>query len=239
MEYKNKVLIIEDDKQISHFLGTVLSANNFDVITADTGEYGCAVISSHRPDIVILDLGLPGMDGWEVIDSVRKWSSMPIIVLSARNSEADKVAALEKGADDYITKPFGTNELIARIKTALRHTRTASGDDSIAVEGVFRTGGLTVDYSKYRVYVDGKDANLTQNEFKLVALLGKNAGRVLTYDYIIKQLWGPHAKTDNQILRVNMANIRRKIEEKPAEPRYIFTEVGVGYRMAESDVVNK
>lgn len=239
MEYKNKVLIIEDDKQISHFLGTVLSANNFDVITADTGEYGCAVISSHCPDIVILDLGLPVMDGWEVIDSVRKWSSMPIIVLSARNSEADKVAALEKGADDYITKPFGTNELIARIKTALRHTRTASGDDSIAVEGVFRTGGLTVDYSKYRVYVDGKDANLTQNEFKLVALLGKNAGRVLTYDYIIKQLWGPHAKTDNQILRVNMANIRRKIEEKPAEPRYIFTEVGVGYRMAESDVVNK
>lgn len=239
MEYKNKVLIIEDDKQISHFLGTVLSANNFDVITADTGEYGCAVISSHCPDIVILDLGLPGMDGWEVIDSVRKWSSMPIIVLSARNSEADKVAALEKGADDYITKPFGTNELIARIKTALRHTRTVSGDDSIAVEGVFRTGGLTVDYSKYRVYVDGKDANLTQNEFKLVALLGKNAGRVLTYDYIIKQLWGPHAKTDNQILRVNMANIRRKIEEKPAEPRYIFTEVGVGYRMAESDVVNK
>lgn len=104
---------------------------------------------------------------------------------------------------------------------------------------MFRTGGLTVDYSKYRVYVDGKDANLTQNEFKLVALLGKNAGRVLTYDYIIKQLWGPHAKTDNQILRVNMANIRRKIEEKPAEPRYIFTEVGVGYRMAESDVVNK
>ena len=239
MEYKNKVLIIEDDKQISHFLGTVLSANNFDVITADTGEYGCAVISSHCPDIVILDLGLPGMGGWEVIDSVRRWSSMPIIVLSARNSEADKVAALEKGADDYITKPFGTNELIARIKTALRHTRTASGDDSIAVEGVFRTGGLTVDYSKYRVYVDGKDANLTQNEFKLVALLGKNAGRVLTYDYIIKQLWGPHAKTDNQILRVNMANIRRKIEEKPAEPRYIFTEVGVGYRMAESDVVNK
>lgn len=239
MEYKNKVLIIEDDKQISHFLGTVLSANNFDVITADTGEYGCAVISSHCPDIVILDLGLPGMDGWEVIDSVRKWSSMPIIVLSARNSEADKVTALEKGADDYITKPFGTNELIARIKTALRHTRTASGDDSIAVEGVFRTGGLTVDYSKYRVYVDGKDANLTQNEFKLVALLGKNAGKVLTYDYIIKQLWGPHAKTDNQILRVNMANIRRKIEEKPAEPRYIFTEVGVGYRMAESDIVNK
>ncbi len=239
MEYKNKVLIIEDDKQISHFLGTILSANNFDVITADTGEYGCAVISSHCPDVVILDLGLPGMDGWEVIDSVRKWSSMPIIVLSARNSEADKVVALEKGADDYITKPFGTNELIARIKTALRHTRTASGDDSIAVGGVFRTGGLTIDYSKYRVYVDGKDANLTQNEFKLVALLGKNAGRVLTYDYIIKQLWGPHAKTDNQILRVNMANIRRKIEAKPAEPRYIFTEVGVGYRMAESDVVNK
>lgn len=239
MEYKNKVLIIEDDKHISHFLGTVLAANNYEVLTAETGEYGCAIINSHCPDVIILDLGLPGIDGWEVISSVRKWSSMPIIVLSARTAESDKVSALELGADDYITKPFGTEELLARIRTALRHTRTSAADDGISVNGVFKTGDLTIDYAKYRVYIGGKDANLTQNEFKIVALLGKNAGKVLTYDYIIKQLWGPHAKTDNQILRVNMANIRRKIEEKPAEPRYIFTEVGIGYRMAESDRIKQ
>ena len=235
MEYKNKILIIEDEKHISNFLGTVLSANNYEVLTADTGEYGRAVINSHCPDLIILDLGLPDIEGIEVIKSVRKWSSMPIIVVSARNSELDKVTALEMGADDYVTKPFGTQELLARIRTALRHTRTSSADDGISVSGIFRTGELTIDYEKYRVYVNGRDANLTQNEFKIVSLLGKNAGKVLTYDYIIKQLWGPHAKTDNQILRVNMANIRRKIEKRPAEPQYIFTEVGVGYRMAESE----
>lgn len=239
MEYKNKILIIEDEKHICNFLGAVLTANNYEVLTAGTGEYGRAVINSHCPDLVILDLGLPDIDGKEVIESVRRWSSMPIIVVSARNTEIDKVTALELGADDYITKPFGTQELLARIRTALRHTRTSSADDSIAVGGVFKTGELTIDYDKYRVYVGGRDVNLTQNEFKIVSLLGKNAGRVLTYDYIIKQLWGPHAKTDNQILRVNMANIRRKIEKKPAEPQYIFTEVGVGYRMAENEPVKQ
>ncbi|MBQ5333457.1 MAG: response regulator transcription factor [Oscillospiraceae bacterium] len=237
MEYKNKILIIEDEKHICNFLGAVLTANKYEVLTANTGEYGQAVINSHCPDLVILDLGLPDIDGKEVIESVRKWSSMPIIVVSARNSEIDKVTALEMGADDYITKPFGTQELLARIRTALRHTRTSSADDGISVGGVFKTGELTIDYDKYRVFVGEKDVNLTQNEFKIVSLLGKNAGKVLTYDYIIKQLWGPHAKTDNQILRVNMANIRRKIEKKPAEPQYIFTEVGVGYRMAESEAV--
>lgn len=239
MEIKNKVLVIEDERRISNFLRTVLEANNYDVITADTGSDACAVISSHCPDVIILDLGLPDMDGLEILQSVRKWSSMPVIVVSARSNERDKVAALEMGADDYMTKPFGTQELVARIRTAIRHTRTTSADGGISVTGVFRTGGLTIDYDKYRVYIDGKDANLTQNEFKIVALLGKNAGKVLTYDYIIRQLWGPHAKTDNQILRVNMANIRRKIEKKPAEPKYIFTEVGVGYRMAESDSVSQ
>ena len=217
MEIKNKVLIIEDERRISNFLCTVLKANSYDVISAVTGNDACAVINSHCPDVIILDLGLPDMDGTEILRSVRKWSSMPIIVVSARSSEKDKVTALELGADDYITKPFGTQELLARIKTAIR------------------TGGLEIDYDKYRVYVDGQDTNLTQNEFKIVALLGKNAGKVLTYDYIIKQLWGPHAKTDNQILRVNMANIRRKIEKKPAEPKYIFTEVGVGYRMTDGE----
>ncbi|MBQ7784486.1 MAG: response regulator transcription factor [Oscillospiraceae bacterium] len=235
MEIKNKILVIEDERRISNFLCTVLRANNYDVICLDTGSDACSVINSHCPDLIILDLGLPDMDGTDILRSVREWSSMPILVVSARSDERDKVSALEMGADDYITKPFGTQELLARIRTALRHTLTTARDSGISVEGVFRTGGLTIDYNKYRVYVDGRDANLTQNEFKIVALLGKNAGKVLTYDYIIRQLWGPHAKTDNQILRVNMANIRRKIENKPAEPQYIFTEVGVGYRMAESD----
>lgn len=234
MEIKNKVLIIEDERRISNFLCTILKANNYDVICADTGADACSVINSHCPDIIILDLGLPDMDGMDILSYIRSWSSMPVIIVSARTSEKDKVMALENGADDYITKPFGTQELLARIRTAIRHTRTTSSDDGISVSGVFKTGGLTIDYDKYRVYIDGRDANLTQNEFKIVALLGKNAGKVLTYDYIIRQLWGPHAKTDNQILRVNMANIRRKIEDKPAEPKYIFTEVGVGYRMTEA-----
>lgn len=237
MEIKNKVLVVEDERRISNFLCTVLKANNYDVICTDTGADSLSVINSHCPDIIILDLGLPDMDGTEILRSVRKWSSMPVIVVSARTGERDKVAALEMGADDYITKPFGTQELLARIKTAIRHTRTTSTDESISVSGVFKAGELTIDYDKYRVYIKGQDANLTQNEFKIVALLGKNAGKVLTYDYIICQLWGPHAKTDNQILRVNMANIRRKIEEKPAEPKYIFTEVGVGYRMTEGEPV--
>ena len=146
--------------------------------------------------------------------------------------------ALDLGADDYITKPFGTSELLARIRMALRHTQTMSQNEQIARTGCFRSGGLTIDYNKYRVYVDGVDAQLTQSEYRIVALLGKHAGRVLTYDYLMKQLWGPNSSGDNKILRVNMAKIRRKIEKKPSQPKYIFTETGVGYRMAEEDEVN-
>lgn len=233
MNIKSKILIIEDDRHIRHFLSTVLNDNNFEVICAVDAEYGCLVIESHCPDIVLLDLGLPGADGTELIKKVRKWSSLPIIVISGRASEEDKVYAFELGADDYITKPFGTQELLARIRTALRHTRTNAAAKDIAVKGVFRTGGLSIHYDDYKVYVDGRDARLTQSEFKIVSLLGKNAGRVMTYDSIIKELWGPHAKTDNQILRVNMTNIRRKIEKNPSEPQYIITENGIGYRMAQ------
>jgi two-component system KDP operon response regulator KdpE len=156
-------------------------------------------------------------------------------VVSARTHERDKVEALEAGADDYITKPFGTSELIARIRTAIRHTHTSGTNSSIGETGKFKAGGLVIDYDKRHVYIDGEDVHLTQNEYKLVALLGKYAGKVLTYDFIIKELWGPSAGKDNQILRVNMANIRRKIEKNPAAPAYIFTEVGVGYRMIEGD----
>ena len=160
---------------------------------------------------------------------------MPVVVVSARTDEREKVRMLDAGADDYITKPFGTSELLARIRTAIRHTHMAGSNPNVARENKFKAMGLVIDYDKYRVYIDDRDAGLTQNEFKLVALLGRYAGRVLTYDYLIREIWGPNKAYDNQILRVNMANIRRKIEKNPAEPQYIFTEVGVGYRMVEGD----
>lgn len=235
MKLKDKVLIVEDEQNISNFISTVLSANNFDVLIAETGTQALSMITSHCPDLIILDLGLPDIDGTDILRAVRSWSNLPVIVVSARTHEHDKVAALDMGADDYIEKPFGTSELLARIRTAIRHTRTTLDNSSIAQSGKFSVGGLTVDYDKHHVLVDGQDVHLTLNEFKIVALLGKYAGKVLTYDFLIKEIWGPKAKADNQILRVNMANIRRKIEKNPADPQYIFTEIGVGYRMLESE----
>ena len=234
MEIRSKILIIEDEQRISNFISAVLTTNGYDVLTAGTGKAGCSMISSHCPDLVILDLGLPDMDGIDIIRSVRSWTNLPIIVVSARMHELEKVEALDAGADDYITKPFGTGELLARIRTALRHTRSAS-DGGISPSGIFTVGQLTVDYNKHQALVNGVNVHLTQNEFRIVSLLGKNAGKVLTYDAILRELWGPAAKGNNQVLRVHMANIRRKIEENPAEPKYIFTEVGVGYRMAEEE----
>lgn len=233
MEIKNKALIIEDDENICFLLQTILETNGYDVITAQNGRIGESMISSHCPDVILLDLGLPDVDGITVLKSIRSWSSTPVVVVSARGEELDKVEALEQGADDYISKPFGTNELLARVKVALRHSVATGTNKRIDVDNRFTVGDMVIDFDKYRVYINGKDAGLTQIEYKIVALLGRYAGRVLTYDFIIQQLWGPNAKADNQILRVNMANIRRKIERSPAEPRYIFTEVGVGYRMAD------
>lgn len=235
MTIKDKVLIIEDERRISNFIATILEANGYDALTASSGVGARSMISSHCPDLIILDLGLPDMDGLDILREVRSWSSLPIIVVSARTHEHDKVEALDLGADDYVEKPFGTNELLARIRTALRHTRTQVGNEGIAQSGKFTAGGLTIDYDKHHVLVDGEDVHLTLNEFKIVALLGKYAGKVLTYDYMIREIWGPKAKAENQILRVNMANIRRKIEKNPAEPEYIFTEIGVGYRMRDED----
>lgn len=235
MAVRGKVLIVEDDRAICNFMRRVLEANGYESIAVGTGREAISMLASHCPDVVILDLGLPDMDGMEVLEELRTWSLMPVVVVSARTDEREKVRALDAGADDYITKPFGTSELLARLRTAIRHTRTTSGNTAIAKENRFTARGLVIDYDKYRVFIDGRDANLTQNEFKLVALLGRYAGRVLTYDYLIKEIWGPIKAYDNQILRVNMANIRRKIEKNPAEPEYIFTEVGVGYRMIEGD----
>ena len=235
MKLKDKVLIVEDEQSISNFISTVLSANNYDTLTASGGEEALSMITSHCPDLIILDLGLPDMDGMEILRSVRSWSNLPVIVVSARTHEHDKVSALDAGADDYIEKPFGTSELLARIRTAIRHTRTPLENGGIAQSGKFSVGALTIDYDKHHVLMDGTDVHLTLNEFKIVALLGKYAGKVLTYDYMIREIWGPKAKADNQILRVNMANIRRKIEKNPAAPEYIFTEIGVGYRMRDED----
>lgn len=235
MAIKEKILIVEDERNICSFLSAVLTSNNYDVIVAHTGADAYTMITSHCPDVVLLDLGLPDIDGQSLISAVREWTKLPIIVVSARTAERDKVEALERGADDYITKPFGTSELFARIRTAIRHTRTSAADGSVAQTGIFKAGELTIDYDKHRAYINGKDARLTQNEYKILAMLGKYSGKVLTYDYILKSLWGPSARGSNDILRVNMANIRRKIEENPAEPKYIFTEVGIGYRMIHSD----
>lgn len=171
-----------------------------------------------------------------ILRSVREWSSMPVIVVSARTHEKDKVEALDLGADDYITKPLWKRRSFwPAFRTAIRHSRAAFLNQGGAPTGTFVSGGLTIDYDKHRVFVDGTDAGLTQNEYKIVSLLGKYAGKVMTYDSIIKEIWGPNMKNDNRILRVNMANIRRKIEKNPAEPQYIFTEVGVGYRIVEPD----
>ena len=235
MKIKDKVLIVEDERSISNFISMVLTANGYDTIIVRSGEEALAMISSHCPDLILLDLGLPDMDGMEVLRSVRKWSNLPVVVVSARQHEQDKVDALDSGADDYLVKPFGTSELLARIRAAIRHTRTTLPDGQIAQSGKFISGDLTIDYDKHQVLLGGENAKLTVNEYKIVALLGKYAGKVLTYDFIIRELWGPKARTDNQILRVNMANIRRKIEKNPGQPEYIFTEVGVGYRMREGD----
>ena len=228
MTIREKILVIEDEKSISHFISTVLNNNGYEAMQARTGSEALSMISSHCPDLIILDLGLPDMDGLDILRQLREWSSLPVVVVSARSYEKDKVQALDLGADDYLTKPFGTDELLARV-------RTASGNDEIAQKGTYTVGDLTIDYNKHQALVRGVNVKLTLSEFRIVALLGKYAGKVLTYDFIIKELWGPRAGGDNQILRVNMANIRRKIEKNPAEPEYLFTEVGVGYRLAEGD----
>ena len=233
MNIREKILVVEDEKSIAHFISAILTSNGYEAMQARSGTEALSMISSHCPDLIILDLGLPDMDGLEILRQLRSWSSLPVVVVSARSLERDKVTALDLGADDYLTKPFGTDELLARVRTAIRHTRTASGNDEIAREGTYTVGEMTIDYNKHQVLMRGENVKLTLSEFRIVALLGKHAGKVLTYDFIIRELWGPRAGSGNQILRVNMANIRRKIEKNPAEPEYLFTEVGVGYRLAE------
>lgn len=230
MSNKINILIVEDEKNISTFISTTLKSNDYRVIECQTGSEALSITTSHCPDLILLDLGLPDIDGLAILRSIRNWSTVPVIIISARTQEREKVEALDLGADDYITKPFGTSELLARIRTALRHSTKRSTNHTFVAKN------LSIDFDKRVVSVSGKEIHLTQIEFKLISLLAQNAGKVLTYDYVITSIWGPYADKNNQILRVNMANIRRKLEENPADPQFIFTEVGVGYRMIEEDV---
>lgn len=234
MKQKLNILIIEDEKSICDFISKTLNSHEYKTTTASSGKEGMAIMTSTLPDLVLLDLGLPDMDGIEIIKKTREWSSLPIIVISARTQEREKVTALDAGADDYITKPFGTNELLARIRTAIRHNNRIVGDPINATRP-YSAGGMVVDFEKRIVTVKEKEIHLTRVEYKIVSLLAQNSGKVITYSALMEQVWGPYADDNNRILRVNMANIRRKIEENPGEPEYIFTELGIGYRMLEDE----
>lgn len=234
MAQKVSVLIIEDEKSICEFVAKTLQSHDYKTTAVHTGKDGLAQLTSSLPDIVLLDLGLPDMDGMDIIKKTREWTSVPIIVISARTQEKEKVLALDNGADDYITKPFGTYELLARMRTAIRHNNRIT-DDPVNANRPYSAGGLKIDFEKRIVSVDGNDVHLTRVEYKIVSLLAKNSGKVMTYDSIINQVWGPYADDNNRILRVNMANIRRKLEVNPGEPKYIFTELGIGYRMLEDE----
>jgi two-component system KDP operon response regulator KdpE len=224
-------LIVEDEEAICNFICAVLTSNDYNVIKSSKGKEAISMVASHCPDLILLDLGLPDIDGLEVLKTLRQWNSIPIIVVSARGHEREKVETLDLGADDYITKPFGTSELLARIRTALRHSQknpnaNYSASDKITV------GDLEINYDKRLVTIASDEIHLTPIEYKILVLLSKYPGKVLTHDFIIKEVWGPYTN-EIQALRVNMANIRRKLEVNPAEPKYIVTEVGIGYRMVE------
>lgn len=234
MTHKTSILLVEDEKNICDFISATLSSQEYKITTVSTGREGLSIITSQCPDVILLDLGLPDLDGMDIIREVRTWSSVPIIVISARTQEQEKVNALDLGADDYITKPFGTSELVARIRTALRHSNKLNTSSPL-YKRPFQAKGLFIDFEKHLVSVNDKEIHLTQIEFKIIALLAQNSGRVMTYDTIIENIWGPYADDDNSILRVNMAHIRRKLEQNPAEPQYIFTEIGIGYRMVEDE----
>ena len=223
-----KILLIEDDKNIIKFLSLSLESNHYKFINTTSGIEGISLFMTDNPDLIILDLGLPDIDGMEVLHQIRAQSDVAIIVVSARGQEKEKVEALDAGADDYITKPFHINELLARVRVALRKKAP-----SVVKEKIFTCDALCIDFEKYKVIVNEKEIHLTPIEFKLLTLLVEHAGKVLTHSFIIKNVWGYNSFEDSQSLRVFMANLRRKIEEDSSKPHYILTEVGVGYRFIE------
>lgn len=234
MANHEKILVVEDETTIFRVLETILTANDYQVIHAVNGQQALAMASSHCPDLILLDLGLPGMDGTEVIRRLREWSGTPILVVSARDQEEEKVRAFDLGADDYITKPFGTSELLARIRAARRHASQLASERALVCPS-YHYEDFSIDFERRAVTVADEEIHLTQNEYKIVERLARQPGRVLTYATLLHDIWGPYKGSDNQILRVNMANIRRKLEKNPADPRYILTENGIGYRMAEGE----
>lgn len=230
MENAASVLIIEDELAIRRFLRASLTANGYAVIECATGQEGLQQTAARLPDVVILDLGLPDMDGLDVTRQLREWAKMPIIVLSARGKENDKIAALDAGADDYLTKPFGVGELLARMRVALRHAQQSA---SSAPEPTFAVGELRIDFVRRSVTVGGQQVHLTPIEFKLLTALAHHAGRVITHPQLLKDVWGPAYANEAHYLRVYMRQLRNKIEREPAQPRYLLTEPGVGYRLVD------
>lgn len=226
--YQPTALLIEDEPEIRRFLRTTLPPQGFHLYEAVTGREGLAQAAARNPDIVLLDLGLPDLDGLDVIRRLREWSAAPIIVLTARDQEQMKIAALDLGADDYVTKPFGVNELLARLRVALRHAARSSSDGG---EPVFVTGSLRVDQAKRQVFVGEKEVHLTPIEYKLLTVLVRHAGKVLTHRQLLKEVWGPLHVEEAHYLRVYMRQLRNKLEDNPARPRYLVTELGVGYRL--------
>ena len=227
---KSKILVIEDDPAITNLIRTTLDTQDYQYHTARTGSAGLMDAVAYNADVIILDLGLPDMDGVEIIRKIRGWSTVPIIVVSARSEDSDKVEALDAGADDYLTKPLSIDELLARLRAALR--RRQLDDTGLAPqESVYRNGNLSIDYAAGCVYRDDREIHLTPIEYKLLCVLAKNTGKVLTHNYILKEVWGNAFSADASSLRVFMATLRKKIEENPATPQYIQTHIGVGYRM--------
>lgn len=224
-EHLPRILIIDDEQAIRRFLRTILSGSDFILHEAENGHAGLAAAAGFKPDVILLDLGLPDLDGIEVIKLIREWSPVPIIVLSVREREDDKVAALDAGADDYLTKPFGVGELLARIRASLRRSLQE------VPEPLFTSNDLQVDLSSRTVAVDGSDISLTPTEYDILRLLVTHAGKVLTHRQILRQIWGIAYLEQPHVLRVNISNLRRKIESDPSRPRHIITEPGVGYRL--------
>ena len=222
------ILIVEDDNHIKNLISTTLKVNKYNYLVATSGNEAIMLAVSHKPDIILLDLGLPDMDGVEIIKNVREWSNIPIIVISARSEDTDKIDALDFGADDYITKPFSVDELLARIRVA---TRRLNSMNEKQAESIFKNGDLTIDYSAGCVYLYDKELHLTPIEYKLLCLLSKNVGKVLTHTYITMEIWGTTLESDVASLRVFMTTLRKKIEQDSVESKYIQTHIGVGYRM--------
>jgi two-component system KDP operon response regulator KdpE len=222
-----RILVVDDERAIRRYLRTSLGSQGHQIIEAANGQEAMTAVASDRPDLVILDLGLPDMDGIEVVRSLREWTRTPIIILSVRDREDDKIAALDLGADDYLTKPFGLGELMARIRTAMRHTVQGS------TEPVFESGDLRVDLGRREVTLAGARVALTPTEYDLLRVMVQNAGKVITHNQLLRQVWGAAYEQESHLLRVNVSNLRRKIEPNPDQPVYILTEPGVGYRFKD------